>query len=124
MWHEFNYKFADKNTAFVFRIPVYENMPAKPVALVDNGNPNNWLSALTVEGYTLTPAFTPETTEYSLIVPNDVQQVSVYASMVSSKASYSGAGVYSLKQGENTVQVIVTAENGSVRTYTVNIVRQ
>ena len=47
--------YADKNQAFVFRIPVYNNMPETAVTFAVEGNPNNWLSSLTVDGYNLTP---------------------------------------------------------------------
>lgn len=51
--------YTDKNQAFVFRIPVYQNMPESAVTFADKGNPNNWLSSITVDGYALTPAFFP-----------------------------------------------------------------
>ena len=47
--------YTDKNQAFVFRIPVYQNMPESAVTFADKGNPNNWLSSITVDGYALTP---------------------------------------------------------------------
>ena len=45
--------YTDKNQAFVFRIPVYQNMPESAVTFADKGNPNNWLSSITVDGYCL-----------------------------------------------------------------------
>ena len=49
--------YADKSQGFIFRIPVYSNMPESAVTFSDSGNPNNWLSSLSVSGYGLTPVF-------------------------------------------------------------------
>ena len=51
------------NTAFKFIIPVYENMPDEVCAEpTGDGNPNNRLKSLSVEGYTFTPTFSLYTT--------------------------------------------------------------
>ena len=49
--------YADKQQAFVFRIPVYSGMPASAVTFTASGNPNNYLKSLSVTGQTLTPVF-------------------------------------------------------------------
>lgn len=116
--------YADKTQAFVFRIPVYKNMPAAVCELPNNGNPNNWLKSLTVGGYNLTPSFSGATTEYSLIVDQETATVAVEASPVVSTSSISGTGNVSLDYGNNTVKVTCKAQNGSTREYTINIVRQ
>ena len=116
--------YTDKTQAFVFRIPVYNNMPLSACTLPNDGNPNNWLKALTVSEYNLTPSFSGATTEYSLIVSQETSSVKVEASPVVSTASVQGAGTLSLEYGSNTVKVVCTAQNGSPREYTINIVRQ
>ncbi len=113
------------NDAITFSIPVYENMPdsitSKPS---DSGNPNNYLKTLSVSGYSLTPTFAVNTTtSYSLIVPESVSSVTISATTVNSKASVSGTGKVSLSSGTNTVKVVVTAQSGATRTYTLTIVR-
>ena len=113
------------NDAITFSIPVYENMPdsitSKPS---DSGNPNNYLKTLSVSGYSLTPTFAVNTTtSYSLIVPESVSSVTISATTVNSKASVSGTGKVSLSTGTNTVKVVVTAQSGATRTYTLTIVR-
>ena len=42
--------YADKQQAFVFRIPVYSGMPASAVTFTASGNPNNYLKSLSVTG--------------------------------------------------------------------------
>ena len=115
--------YTDKNAAFVFRIPVYENMPEKAVTFNDNGNPNNWLTSMSVSGQTLTPSFKPETTEYSLVVADETSTIHVSATPVYSKATVSGAGNYSLQYGDNNIAITCIAENGTSRTYNIHVVR-
>jgi WD40 repeat protein len=85
---------------------------------------DNSLSKLEVVGYMLTPAFNPNVTNYGLIVPYTVETITIVATANDNKALLSGDGTYSLVVGETTVQVIVTAENGSQRTYNILITRQ
>ena len=117
--------YADFNTAAItFYIPIYNNMPetACPQPTGD-GNPNNLLSSLTVNGYNLTPAFNKYTQEYSLVVPNNVSAVTISAKTVLANAQVSGTGTVSLKVGNNDINVVCTAQNGSKRTYTIHIAR-
>lgn len=114
-----------KTTALEFSIPVYKNMPdtvcIKPTM---DGSPNNKLSGLGVDGFTLTPTFSRDTESYDLIVDPSVESVSVVAAAIDSKASVSGTGTVNLQSGINEITVAVKAENGSVRNYVLHVVRQ
>ena len=114
-----------KQTALEFKIPVYQNMPesacAKPMG---DGSPNNKLSNLYADGFVLTPTFSRDTESYDLIVNPSVSSVTIQASALDSRASISGTGTVQLQSGSNDVAVQVKAENGTVRTYTVHVVRQ
>ena len=68
--------------------------------------------------------FKKDKTEYSTEVPNDVSEVSVYATAVDSKAKVTGRGKVKLKEGSNTVKVTVTAEAGNTKVYTLTIKRK
>ncbi len=116
--------YMDKSQAFVFRIPVYANMPDAPVAFADRGNPNNWLSSLTVDGYPLTPGFDGANTSYSLVVGSDVGAINVGATAVASTSTISGAGNYSLSYGNNVISVVCISQSGESRTYTITVARQ
>lgn len=112
-------------TALVFKIPVYKNMPDEVATCpTGDGSPNNALSALNVSGYNLTPTFSKFTYEYNLIVKNSVSSVTVKATPLESAATVSGTGKKKLKVGSNTIKVNVTAKNGSVKTYVITVVRQ
>ena len=112
-------------TAFKFNIPVYDNMPASRCILPDgNKSSNNWLRGLSVDGYSLTPTFAPDTTDYSLIVDNSVTSINVSANAADSNASISGNGKHQLAVGNNTINIVVSAEDATTRTYSINVVRK
>ena len=115
--------YSDKTQSFVFKIPVYLNMPEQAVQFTASGNPNNYLSGLGISGLTLTPAFTSENTEYSVIVDSGVSSITVSAAPVSTKATMNGTGVYNLLEGENIVKVYCKSQSGDTRTYTLTIVK-
>ncbi|MBR1567523.1 MAG: SH3 domain-containing protein [Lachnospiraceae bacterium] len=113
------------NSALVFKIPVYSNMPEQAVSKpADSGSPNNWLKSLIVGNYSLTPTFTGGTTDYSIILDYSVTNVTVSATAVNGKAVIQGTGSTALQVGENKIPITVTAQNGTVRTYTVTILRK
>ena len=116
--------YTDKQQAFTFKIPVYENMPSKPVTFTATGNRNNYLKSLTVEGHSLTPSFDGAKTSYSLIVDNNVTSIKVAATPVVSKASVQGTGTLSLKEGVNTFSIICKSESGDKKTYTLTVTRE
>jgi beta-N-acetylglucosaminidase len=116
--------YTDKTQAFVFRIPVYNNMPESAVTFADKGNPNNYLSALTVNGYNLTPAFSGSNTEYTLVVGSDVSSISVSASAVAGTSKVSGTGNYALNYGNNTINITCISQSGVSKTYTITVARQ
>lgn len=113
------------NSSMVFKIPVYKNMPDQAVSKpADSGNPNNWLKSLSVSGYALTPSFTTSMTkDYSLIVSESVSSVTISAATVNSNARVTGTGTVNLAKGTNTIKIVVTAQSGATRTYTLTIVR-
>ncbi len=118
------YTDAMKKQALVFKIPVFNNMPetacAKPTV---NGSPNNKLSGITIDGYSLTPTFSKDTEKYALVVDSSVSSVNIRATAIDSKATVSGAGTISLGSGTTIVKIVVKAENGDMRTYQVSIAK-
>ena len=68
--------------------------------------------------------FTPGTTTYNVTVPEDVESVEVYATAQDSNATISGTGNKTLEYGENALSVVVTAEDGTTKTYTINVTRE
>ena len=78
---------------------------------------DNTLKSLSVEGYTIEPAFDKETTEYKLTVDESTEKININAIPNDAKASISGTGEVNLSNGENTFEIKVTAENGNEKIY-------
>ena len=115
--------YADKQQAFVFNIPVYNNMPAEAVKFTASGNRNNYLSSITVEGHSLTPTFSGDKTEYSLNVDNTVTSIKVSATPVVSVSTVSGTGTLTVREGLNTYKIICKSQSGDTKTYTLTVNR-
>ena len=82
------------------------------------------LSNLVVGNATLSPAFNPNTTNYSCgTVTFDVAKLSVSATANASGAKISVNGS-NLSVGKNTVRIVVTAPSGAQKTYTITVTRQ
>lgn len=116
--------YSDKTQSFVFKIPVYLDMPEKAVAFTRSGNPNNYLSSLSVSGLPLTPGFDAGVTDYSIIVDASIDSVSVDAKAVSSKSKIKGAKKHTLETGTNLIKVKCTSESGETRTYNITVEKQ
>lgn len=114
-----------KKTALIFRIPVYSGMPDTPAELPSgDGNPNNKLSALSAEGFSLTPSFNMDTFAYDLIVEPSVNAVTLQARTIDSGASVEGGGRVELSGEQTAATLKVRAANGDLREYVITISRR
>lgn len=113
--------YADKQQAFVFRIPVYNGMPTATVTFTDKGNPNNYLKSLTVDGQTLTPTFRGDTTDYAITVDDKVSSITIAATPVTTKATVTGTGTQKLGTGTKTYKIVCKSESGVSRTYKLTV---
>ena len=103
-----------------FDIPVYSNMPASPCPRpTKNGNPNTRLKSLSVEGGILSPALDLQETSYTAAVCR--QPITITAETIDANAKAVIEGNLTLSEGENRFTITVTAENGDVRTYELNV---
>ncbi len=84
---------------------------------------NKELKSLTVEGYMLTPEFSNDVTDYSLTINDDVDSLEITAEPADEKAEVEIIGNSNLLIGDNTIQVKVTAEDGTIRTYRINVTK-
>lgn len=98
------------------------SVSSKRITIVDPPSNNNYLSNLTTNQGNIN--FNKNTTNYSLNVESDVTQISINATAEDSKAKVSGTGNINLNYGKNTIKVIVTAEDGSQKTYTITVNRK
>lgn len=80
---------------------------------------NNFLSSITIEGFNLDPKFDKEVLEYTVLVPAETEKIKLNAQLADSNSKVTGTGEIALKTGLNNLALIVTAENGSKRTYVI-----
>ena len=68
--------------------------------------------------------FSPNKTSYDVTVPENVQTIEVYATAKNASAKISGTGTQELAIGENKIDVVVSASDGTTKTYTINVKRE
>lgn len=89
-----------------------------------NQSSNNYLKSLSIDGYNIIPEFDKQTIDYEISKEVLENNIKINAEADDSKASVSGIGDIILNSGENEIRIDVTAENGTVRTYTIKVVAQ
>ncbi len=83
---------------------------------------NTILTSLGIRPYDFT-GFKNAVTTYDVTVPSNIQSVEVYATTKDSKATLEGVGTKTLQMGKNVAEVTVIAEDGTKKTFTINIIR-
>lgn len=87
-------------------------------------SPDNSLESLSISGAELSPAFYYSTVNYTATVSYDVTEVAVSAKTSNRNAAIESiSGYENLSVGENTIKIVVVAENGNKATYTVKLTR-
>ncbi|MDR1023736.1 MAG: cadherin-like beta sandwich domain-containing protein [Prevotellaceae bacterium] len=96
-------------------IPSLANMPSSDATL----------SSLTVGGKSLSPAFSADSTSYTVEVESSVSSIDLAATPAHPQARVEGTGSKSLNYGDNPFEIVVTAEDTSTtKTYTVTVTRK
>ncbi len=85
---------------------------------------NSRLSSLQIAEGVISPEFDSSVREYTINVPNEITKLSIAAVADHSKATVRITGNEELQVGENTIEIIVTAENGSTTTYKILATRE
>ena len=97
----------------------YESQTTNNKTKSENANLRN----LILEGIDLAPEFKASITSYTAIVGLDVEDIKVTAEPEDSEATVSVRGNKGLEEGENTITVIVEAEAGNTKTYTIKVTK-
>ena len=82
---------------------------------------NAMLSGLTVDVEGLSPEFNKDTDNYTLQVGSDVEAIQITATPEDENATVQVQGNENLQEGENTVTITVTAEDGTTKVYTITV---
>ena len=81
----------------------------------------NTLSSLKVDGFSLSPQFDSDVLEYSVVVPPNTTKINISATKKDATSTVSGTGEFEVTEGDNQFKVDVKAQNGDLRTYTINV---
>ncbi len=87
-----------------------------------NKSSNNYLKSLSIDKGELSPAFDKQINNYNLSVTNDIEEIVISANTEDNKANINGAGKINIKEKKQ-LNIEVTAESGTVRSYFINIIR-
>ena len=91
----------------------------RPTETTPTESSNSKLASLAITEGVITPEFNSDVTEYSISVPNEITVLNISATAEDSAAEVEIVGNEELKVGENNIQIIVTAEDGSTTTYNI-----
>lgn len=83
---------------------------------------NNYLELITISSGSI--SFSKDKLIYDVVVKNNVKNILISAKTEDEKAKVEGDGRFNLNIGNNTIKINVTAEDGTQRTYTLNIYRE
>ena len=90
---------------------------------VINKSSNNYLKSLSIENYEITPKFDKQIINYEVEKEVAEDTIVVKAEADDERTTVSGIGNITLNSGENNITIDVTAENGTVRSYYIKIVK-
>jgi len=107
----------------VFIIPVYDNMPEEVVKAPVNKSPNSYLSSIKIDDKKI-EGFKYNKLNYNIDVTSSIDSIKLTATPVNDNAKTNGTGEIKLNDGENIINIKVTAENGNISTYKLTINKQ
>ncbi|MDD4831769.1 MAG: cadherin-like beta sandwich domain-containing protein [Bacilli bacterium] len=83
---------------------------------------NNYLKSLSVEGKELSPIFDKNTLNYTVELDSNIETIKIIAKTEDYRSDVDGTGTKEVNEGDNKFNIIVTAQNGSTKTYTLNAI--
>lgn len=83
---------------------------------------NNYLQEIILSSGSLD--FNKDILDYNVTVENEVDELEISAKTEDSKALVVGNGIYKIEVGNNLIKLDVTAENGNIKEYTINVLRK
>ncbi len=94
------------------------------IVVTKAGSSNNNVEELEVLNGVMTPSYTNDNPNYNVEIPYEEDSLDLKVKLSDEKATYNVVGNENLQVGQNLVKVLVTAENGSIKTINLNVTRK
>lgn len=104
--------------------PKAEEQKPKEQPKNEEKSTNKNLAKLEVKPEGLTPEFKKDVTDYTIKVPNSIEKLDIIVEAEDSKSKVEISGNDKLVEGDNIVKILVTAEDGTTRTYIITATRE
>ncbi|MCL2869639.1 cadherin-like beta sandwich domain-containing protein [Candidatus Saccharibacteria bacterium] len=115
---------SEGNNTFIVKVTAEDGTTTKNYTInIRRKSSNNDLDSLTVSEGSLTPAFDPSVQNYTVTVASGVNSLVITATSADSAATVTGDGTKTLVAGSNEFDIIVTAEDGTIKTYQITVNR-
>ena len=108
------------DSGFIFYIPVFRDMPEETLLPTKGGWPNNYLSSIAINDNNIAE-FDGGVETYNYYLDINTNKIKISAVPVSTTATIEGSGEFDI-DSDTTMNIKVTAENGSVKEYKINII--
>ncbi|MBQ6717364.1 MAG: cadherin-like beta sandwich domain-containing protein [Clostridia bacterium] len=101
----------------------YSAASAAVTVVTPKPSSNANLASIKLSSGSLSPAFNANTTNYTATVKYSVDSITITGSVADGKSTYVGGGTFGLNIGDNQRVLTVTAQDGTKKSYTINIKR-
>ena len=119
------YKLTDDDLTIELTVTAEDGTTKVYTVVVTKSKDNNTnLENLTINNGELIPEFNKDETNYTVELENYIDSITLNGIPESSKASVTGNQTYNLAVGENKLAIVVTAEDGTTKTYLVTVTRK
>lgn len=117
-----NAKIGDWDTVQYIKVTTSNlSISIKEPVIINYSSDNN-LKALSIDGFEISPEFSKSNLAYNATVDSNTTKIKINATSSDNKAKVSGTGEFEVSEGSNSFSIVVTAENGTTKTYTLNVV--
>ncbi len=99
------------------------NVPSDTAGNNKNASSNNNLKSLQLDVEGITPVFNKNTTQYYIVISNNISNINITAIPEDSKAKVQINGNSNIQEGNSKIKIIVTAENGNQKNYIINVTK-
>lgn len=103
---------------------IYLSDAAFSTTVVAPKSSNANISEISISNAELVESFNPSVADYNVKAPFSVTSLDMLITTADANATYAIEGNNDFVVGKNTVRIIVTAENGTKKTYTLNVERE